>query len=559
MNGMQALLLVAPGLPLGLLLFLPIRRLRPLLFALLPVVPVPALLAALLLPVGLTQGLAFFSPEAMLLLSETGRLFLLVAALLWILAGAFARASIVERRGGFAGWWLATLGGNMLLFLAADIWSFYLAFALLSLAAFGLVVHSRSNEARRAGLVYLVLAVVGETCLLLGLMLAASAAGTTLIAAIPPAVFASPWRDLTLFLLIVAFGMKAGLMPLHIWLPLAHPAAPAPASAVLSGAIVKAGIYGLLLFLPLGFAVPGWSIVLVVAGFATACLGILFGVAQTRPKTVLAYSTLSQMGLLVAVLGAAMDMQPAVTAAAIGFYALHHSLAKGALFLSTGVIMHSGRGWRWPMLVLAALMALAIAGLPFTGGALAKLALKGVVEDDPVALLVIVSAAGTTLLMLRFLLLSRRAAPDGNERPRAGTWVPFALCVAAALVLPWLLFPEMTGLAPGHTGRLANFWAALWPILLGTAVLAVMSGWPGRPTLDIPEGDLAVPALRLAGAMKRFLGRRHGPAIALRWPRLSGWGARLDRLERHFAHWPVAGTLLLSVAVAVAASMRAGG
>lgn len=556
MSWQHALLLAAPGVPLGLAMLVPARLLRPALFALLPAAPLPALAAALLLPVGTMQPLAGYAADAALAMTQSGRPFLAVAALLWILAGIYARSSVVTGRGGFAGWWLATLGGNMLLFLAADLWTFYLAFALLSLASFGLVIHNRTADALHAGRVYLVLAIFGESCLLPGLLLAAHAAGTILIAEIPAAILVSPTRDLTLGLLVVAFGIKAGLMPLHIWLPLAHPAAPAAASAVLSGAIVKAGIYGLLMFLPLGFALPGWRAALIVGGFVTAYLGVLFGVTQKRTKTVLAYSTLSQMGLLVAVLGATMDMaQPAIIIAVISFYALHHSLAKGALFLSAGLLAHSGGRWRWPILLLTALMALAIAGLPLTGGALAKLAIKNPLDSDLVALLVILSAAGTTLLMLRFLQLARREVRGAKGHPHAGMLAPFLLCAMAALVLPWLLFPGMTGLTLGYALDIATFWQALWPILLGTIALAITLSWMGRPDVHIPEGDLVVPAGRIARWLLRFLDRRHPPLPGFDWRRLSVVAVPLDRLERRLAQWPVAGTLLLCIAVAIAASL----
>lgn len=560
MNWHHALLVAAPGLPLALMLLVAAKRLRPIVFNLLPVAPVPALAAALLLPTGTTQPLHFYSTEAELVVAEPGPLFLVVAALLWVLAGTYARAAITERRGSFAGWWLATLGGNMLLFLAADLWTFYLAFALLSLASFGLVIHNRSPEAHRAARFYLVLAVVGEACLLPGLLLVAHATGTTQIPGateISQAILASPWRDLTLALLVVAFGIKAGLMPLHIWLPLAHPAAPVPASAVLSGAIVKAGIYGLLLFLPLGITFPVWKTLLIVTGFGTAYVGVLFGVMQTRPKTVLAYSSVSQMGLLVAALGATMNVaRPAVIYDAIGFYALHHSLAKGALFLSIGVIAHSSHRWKWLMLCLAALTALAIAGLPLTGGALAKLALKEPLEDDVLAALVMVSAAGTTLLMVRFLQLVRHSAPEGEARPKAGLWLPFASCAAAALGLPWLLLPEMTDLTLGYAVDLANFWNALWPILIGTVALTAILGWMGRCATSIPEGDLAGPARRLVKAAMRFCERRRLPAPSFDWPDLSGMTASLDRIERLFTRWAVAGSLLLCIVVAIGAVLH---
>ena len=150
-------------------------------------------------------------------------------------------------------WWLLTLTGSLGVFIAADLASFYLTFGLASLAAWGLVVHDGTPRAVDAGAIYLALAVLGEICLLLAFaLLAAATPGDSLairdVVALLPA---SPWRGLTLALLIAGFGLKIGLVPLHVWLPLAHPAAPMPASAVLSGAIIKAGVIGLIRFLPL--------------------------------------------------------------------------------------------------------------------------------------------------------------------------------------------------------------------------------------------------------------------------------------------------------------------
>ena len=102
---------------------------------------------------------------------------------------------------------------------------------------------------------------------------------------------------------IVGFALKIGLVPLHVWMPLAYTAAPIPAAAVLSGAAVKAGVIGLIRFLPLGAAMPGWGEALVALGFFSAFYGVAVGITQANPKTVLAYSSVSQMGVIAAVLG----------------------------------------------------------------------------------------------------------------------------------------------------------------------------------------------------------------------------------------------------------------
>src|SRR5690606_4540540 len=130
--------------------------------------------------------------------------------------------------------------------------------------------------------------------------------------------------------------------------------------------------------------------------------GVLIGLTQTDPKTILAYSTLSQMGIVVTVLGAALASDAEGTLGAAALYATNHGLAKGALFLSVGVVAASGR-WRWSVVLPTALAAGAIAGLPLTGGALAKLAVKGSVGAGVIFTLVSWSAVVTCLLLLLVL------------------------------------------------------------------------------------------------------------------------------------------------------------
>ena len=114
------------------------------------------------------------------------------------------------------------------------------------------------------------------------------------------------WKAPQCCCLILGFGLKMGLVPLHVWMPLAHPVAPIPASAVLSGIIVKAGVIGLIRFLPLEVPSPDWGMALVGLGLLTAFYGVLVGLTQPHAKTILAYSTVSQMGVVAAVLGAGM-------------------------------------------------------------------------------------------------------------------------------------------------------------------------------------------------------------------------------------------------------------
>ena len=561
---------LAGSMALALIVLLPValsiasiwRRARSVLFDLLPLAPVPALAVALL---GIRGEMAQL-PELLLgirlVLDETGAVFLGFISLLWVLAGAYARAYLPGRTRdtAFPGFWYATLAGNLGVCIAADVVTFYALFSLLSLAAYGLVVHDGTTRAFRAGRVYLVLAVIGEMGLVFGLMLAAQAAGGLEIDAARAALANAPQRDLTIALLVVGFGVKAGLVPLHVWLPLAHPIAPTPASAVLSGAIVKAGILGLMRFLPLEAILLDWGHVLAFAGLVTAYYGVLIGLTQTDPKTILAYSTLSQMGIVVAVLGAAMALRPDDTLEAAALYATNHGLAKGALFLSVGVVAASGR-LHWSVMLPTAVAAGAIAGLPLTGGALAKLAIKGSVGSGAISDLVSWSAVGTTLLLLRFLyVLAANGDDDRARRPASGLVWPWAAAVLAALVLPWALFLTRTSQPIAEALDLGNLWSGAWPVALGTVIAVAAMTYPRGVLPAIPEGDIVVPLeaglrrLRVLARIELRAASRWQPRSVLTNTRNAA-GRLLDRSESLLLRWSFGGAALLAIVILFGAAL----
>lgn len=522
---------------------------------LLPLAPLPALACA----IGVAPGSTLALPDALLgaILAQDalGAVFLGFCALLWTAGGAYALAYLGDKphARGFCVCWHLTAAGSLAVCVAADAASFYAAFAALSLAAYVLVVHDRSAAALRAGRIYLVLAVGGEIALLSGLLLALQGAESARIADIRAALPQAPWRDAAVACLLAGFGLKAGLVPLHGWLPLAHSAAPVPASAVLSGAIVKAGILGLLRFLPAGL--PDWPAIIALAGLLTAYAGVLLGLAQAQPKAVLAYSTMSQMGLLVAVLGAGLaSPQLAQMHAAVAFYALHHGLAKGGLFLAAGLL---ALGWgRRGVLAAAALLGGAIAGLPFTGGALAKLATKGPLGEGWTATLAGLSAIGTMLLMLRFLFLARRTQPAAQSGVPVLLPLAFGLLVLATLLLPWLLFPRLVGSPLAYAWSPAAVWAAAWPIALALAIGLAVARRPVRHP-HVPVGDIASwaddavrglrwPALPAAAQAPQRLARAWGTRV------VAGCSAAAQRLT----HWPVAATVLLVLLALLALTLH---
>jgi formate hydrogenlyase subunit 3/multisubunit Na+/H+ antiporter MnhD subunit len=432
--------------------------------------------------------------------------------------------------------WLLTLAGSVGVFMADDLIGFYLLFALASLPAYGLIAHDDEPPSRRAGAIYIAFTVLSEAFLLMGFVLLAAGepSGSLLIGDVMAALPQSPWRDSALALTALGFVLKIGLVPVHGWMPLAYAAAPIPAAAVLSGAGVKAGVIGFLRFLPFDTMMPEAGEVLVVLGLCSAFHGVLVGITQRRPANVLAYSSISQMGVIAAVLGAGLETGDAGIALVGSFYAAHHVLAKGALFLAIGVIALAGPGRTRPTLFLAALVALGLAGLPLTGGALAKLALKAPMGDGLVGLLTNLAAAGTALLMLHFIArLTRTAAHEPPSVPYA-VLLPWRTAALAALFVPWLLY-----LAAGGTVDTVfspdALWDTAWPVAIGAMLAFPLVRWGDRLP-RIPPGDIM-------GAMEKAF--RSAYAI----------GAATERFDGVLRQWSAAALSLVAVAIVLSAAM----
>ena len=492
---MDALALVVPillpllGVPLVLH-----RRSRAVAQRFAPAAPLPALILALAAPE------VYVDLPAVLLgttlgVDTPGRLFLLFTALVWLFAGGFASAWLRDDAHAprFWAFFLAAQAGNSGVCLAHDAATFYLLFALMTFAAYGLVVHNGSDEAVRAGRVYLTMAVIGEGLLIAGLLLAAGSVGSHRLAELASA----PPQQLTAALLIAGFGIKVGVPLLHMWLPLAHPVAPVPASAVLSGVMLKAGLLGWLRFLPLGtHALPEAGTLLMVGGLAAMFLGAGAGLAQRNPKVLLAYSSISQMGFVTLGVGAGLAVPAAwpLLAPAVALYALHHALAKSALFLGAGLVrVHGASAAR---LVALAVPALALAGAPATSGMLAKANLKwglaSVASPWPgvLAVLLPLAALGTALLMARFLWLLRQQYGALDTTRATGLAAPWLFAVVASAAIAW----TVAALAvPGDT---AMFLGAAAPPLVAVALAyaALRLGWRA-PAL--PPGDVLLPLARV--------------------------------------------------------------
>nr|WP_298412932.1 proton-conducting transporter membrane subunit [uncultured Halomonas sp.] len=504
----QWLIIVSLAVPTLCALLTLIPRLHTSVLRLLPWAALPALILALF-PIDSANIVSWLFLGSVLRLDELGQTFLLFTALLWLACGVYARGYMRSdaHPGRFAGCFLLAMIGNFGLILAADASSFIVFFALMSFASYGLVVHRGNDRANQAGRIYIRLVIIGEMCLFAAVITMANNANSLMIADLAESLD-SHWL---LALLLIGFGIKAGLLPLHVWLPLAHPVAHVPASAVLSGAMVAAGLLGWLRFLPLGL--PGWEvwgILLTVTGLLGVFYGAVVGILQHEAKVVLAYSTISQMGLMTTGVGMAL-WQPALApflVPALALYALHHGLAKGALFLATAISPAAPVTGpvKWATLVMLFIPALAIVGAPFTSGALSKAALKLPItgsEIDALLPIIALGATGSTLLMLRVLYL---IWPRGDTRsePSDSMWLGWLISVALVAIVVW----ELPSYAEASRKALAfnALWSQTWPILLGAVLmLGAYNLRSQKRDWSIPSGDILVPLGRLAHMLHQKL------------------------------------------------------
>ncbi len=249
----------------------------------------------------------------------------------------------------------AFLAGMNLVLLAADAFSFLVAWEFMSLTSWALVMaHHRDPENRRAGYIYLVMASFGTLALLLAFGLLAGPTGGYAFADMRTAVHAAWLPGLVLILALLGAGSKAGLVPLHVWLPLAHPAAPSHVSALMSGVMTKVAIYG---FIRIVFDLVGapawwWSILVLVLGAVTVVLGVLQALLQRDLKRLLAYSTVENIGIIFIGLGLALAFEAngmaglaALSFTAALFHVFNHSLFKSLLFFGAGAVL-TGTGER---------------------------------------------------------------------------------------------------------------------------------------------------------------------------------------------------------------------
>jgi len=405
----------------------------------------------------------------------------------------------------------AFLAGMNLVLLAADAFSFLVSWEFMSLSSWALVLaHHREADNMRAAYIYLVMASFGTLALLLAFGILAGTQGDYSFESIRAATQTPTLGAVVLVLALVGAGSKAGLVPLHVWLPLAHPAAPSHVSALMSGVMTKVAIYG---FIRIVFDLVGspawwWGLVVLVPASASAVLGVLYALMERDLKRLLAYSTVENVGFIFVGLGLALAFWAnsvlwaaalALTAALL--HSLNHSLFKSTLFFGAGAVLAQtglrdleqmgGLIHRMPQTSVAFLVAAAaIAALPPLNGFVSEwLTFQAVLVSPETAqwgLRLAIPAVGALLALAAalagacfirafgFVFLGRprsRAAEIATETDALSIVPMFSLCVLMLLlgVLPGfaidLVSPIVHDLVGGTLPRQAEVpWYSIAPI-----------------------------------------------------------------------------------------------
>ena len=473
--------------------------------------------------------------QALIAVDALSAWFLLILALVGIPASLFAAASPPPPRAEGVAFPLF-LAGMAAVLVAADGFSLLLGFEAMSLASWGLIAARHpEGPGRRTARLYLGFAVFSGLCLIAALALLAPAGlGFAAIRAAAP----EGWRagGVLVFVLLGA-GSKLGMAPFHLWLPLAHPAAATPASALMSGVMVKVALYVMLRVL-LDLCGPAqplwWGLPLAALGAATALIGALRANLEQDIKAALACSTLENVGLMLVGLGLVLvfrgaDLRPlaALALAAVLLHALNHAGFKTLLFLCAGAVASlagsrdpdrlGGLIHRMPWVAGCAMLGAASAAAlpPFSGFASEWLLLQSLIQGFRVAEMSVQLLAAAVLAV-------------------AG----MAIGLAAAAMVRFLglvfLGRPRTPMAAGATDATGLMRAALLVPAVASAALAV----------------LAAPMLALAGgAIRALLGANAAAPVA-------GFDLALGEVGARYAPWVVAGLLALAVTLVVLAVKR---
>jgi formate hydrogenlyase subunit 3/multisubunit Na+/H+ antiporter MnhD subunit len=392
-----------------------------------------------------------------------------------VYASGYFKSMVAGSLALLALWYHLFLVGMVMVLLADDAYAFMVAWEVMALSSYFLVTTDHKvPEIRRAGFLYLLIAHVGAISLLLTFGVLQGGHGDYTFDTMRFAQLTPFWASVVYLLALFGFGAKAGLVPLHVWLPEAHPAAPSPVSALMSGVMLKTAIYGLLrvTFDLLNVQIAWWGTLALALGLITALYGVIFAAVQSDMKRLLAWSSIENIGVILAAFGLTLIFYTdgkgalaALTLTALLYHAINHAFFKGLLFVGTGAVLHATgvrhmgylgglmRFMPWTAW-LTLIGALAIAGLP---------PLNGFVSE--------------WLLLQAFLLTPGLSQPYLNMViPVAAATVALAAALSAYVMVKFygVIFlgqPRDPALYHAHEAnwaeRLGMMWLAAGCVLLG--------------------------------------------------------------------------------------------
>jgi len=430
----------------------------------------------------------------------------MLSSAVWFLATVYSLEYMRDEHGHtrYYSFFILTLSGSVGTFLAGDLFTLFLFFEFMSLPAYVLIVHEETPAAMRAGLKYLFMTIAGSLAFFFGLVATFELGGTVSLDRVGVITQTTPLALFAFIAFVAAFGMKAGMVPLHVWLSDAHPVAPSPASALLSGIMLKTGAYGLLrviynIYGTEYFRQTGWASGLLFAAAVTIILGSAVAITQNDIKRRLAYSSIGQMGYIL--LGMALLTERALIGDIYHIFA--HAIMKSCLFMCAGAIIKrtgkrdirefGGIGQKMPVTMACfTVAALTMIGVPPLNGFISKweLCLGAFDAGKPVyAVLLIISSLMNAVYYMPIVITAffreREHAPAHEPEPQPGR------AVAGAPVIP------AESHEPGATSRgpLARAWARvaeappgmLVPIVVLALGCIVFSLSPANWPLNLSE------------------------------------------------------------------------
>jgi len=450
------------------------------------------ILVAMLFPVIAAGEKLYYAPDISFLFyppvfSVDGLSYALALAtsFVWLAGTVYALSYMTHehKRNCFYLFWLLSLSVDLGVLFAGDLLTLYIFFELLTVFSYVLVIHTETAEAMAAGRKYLFMGVAGGLSLLAGILLLYHHTGTLELGSVLSAMSGLGYMGyLICGLMVLGFGVKAGMYPVHVWLPDAHPVAPSPASALLSGVMIKAGAYGIfrtvaLLFMPavVLLQTPAMTsnigYVLIWLGIITMSFSVILALMQENSKRMLAYCSIDQMGYIILGIGCAAFLGADGGIGIVGglSHIVNHALFKSCLFLAVGAVFFRvgelnmyklGGLWRvMPFTAFAMFVAvMGISGVPGFNGYVSKVLLHhAIVESwhhggyllNVAEILFVVVAGGTfasNIKMFLFTFFGKR--PEGLGGPEGGIRdAPFTMKAAMGVIAgAIILFGIMPGL-----------------------------------------------------------------------------------------------------------------